>query len=160
MFYQRLFSALNEAGIQYLVAGGVAVVLHGAVRMTADLDLAIALDEKNVRGFLQLLKKEGYRPKIPVALEDFSDPQKRQTWKREKGMRVFSLYHPQRPEELIDVFIEDPLPFYKAYDRKKTVRAGDVAVSLFSIEDLIQMKKMSNRPQDKADIQALRQLLP
>jgi hypothetical protein len=44
-----LFAALGQAQARYLVVGGVAVVLHGHPRFTADLDLVVALDPDNVR---------------------------------------------------------------------------------------------------------------
>ena len=34
----RVFSALEAAHVRYLVVGGAAVVLHGHLRVTADLD--------------------------------------------------------------------------------------------------------------------------
>lgn len=39
MFYGEVFKALNKAKVQYVVAGGTAVVLHGYRRFTDDLDL-------------------------------------------------------------------------------------------------------------------------
>ncbi|MDN3515601.1 MAG: hypothetical protein NG747_14545 [Candidatus Brocadia sp.] len=39
MFYESIFDKLNKSHIDYIVVGGVALVLHGAVRLTADLDL-------------------------------------------------------------------------------------------------------------------------
>ena len=44
MFYLDLFRALQEQKVRYLVVGGVAVNLHGAERMTMDVDLMIAQD--------------------------------------------------------------------------------------------------------------------
>jgi uncharacterized protein (DUF1330 family) len=38
---ESVLSALNAAGVRYLVVGGVAVVLHGHLRTTAALDLVI-----------------------------------------------------------------------------------------------------------------------
>ncbi|MCG3206027.1 MAG: hypothetical protein KCHDKBKB_02753 [Elusimicrobia bacterium] len=55
-FYEDLFKDFAKAGIQYLIVGGVAVVLHGFVRATADLDLMVALDD------LITLKKKSGRP--------------------------------------------------------------------------------------------------
>lgn len=37
--YAPIFEALHDAGCRYLVAGGVAVLLHGYLRVTFDLDL-------------------------------------------------------------------------------------------------------------------------
>ncbi|HLA51623.1 MAG TPA: hypothetical protein VJZ92_05185 [Thermodesulfobacteriota bacterium] len=35
MFYEEIFEKLNDSGIDYIVVGGVALVLHGVVRLTA-----------------------------------------------------------------------------------------------------------------------------
>jgi hypothetical protein len=40
--------ALNDAGVRYLVVGGVAVVLHGRLRTTTDLDLWLDPDPGNL----------------------------------------------------------------------------------------------------------------
>lgn len=85
MYYEEVFKALNEKGVKYVVVGGVALVLHGVVRMTADLDLFIKMDEENITSFLTAMRELDYKPKIPVQAGDFSDPQKRLQWKKEKG---------------------------------------------------------------------------
>ena len=41
---EALFKALNEGNIRYLVAGGLAVVAHGCLRLTADIDLILDMD--------------------------------------------------------------------------------------------------------------------
>jgi hypothetical protein len=48
MFYLDLFRALNEAGVRYVLVGGVALNLHGVERATMDVDVAIALDGDNL----------------------------------------------------------------------------------------------------------------
>jgi len=39
MLYTDIFIKLAEERINYAVTGGIALVLHGVVRFTADLDL-------------------------------------------------------------------------------------------------------------------------
>ncbi len=39
--FEPIFEALDESGAQYVVVGGLAVVLHGYARLTAD----VAIDE-------------------------------------------------------------------------------------------------------------------
>ncbi len=73
-FYEDLFKDLERLKIRYLIVGGVAVVLHGFLRATADLDLVVALNEENLKPFLALMKAKGYRPKVPVPIESLSDP--------------------------------------------------------------------------------------
>ena len=157
-FYEDLLKALEEEHIRYLVVGGVAVVLHGFVRATVDLDLLVGLEPKNVDSFLALMKKRGYQPKAPVSLDDFKKPENRQKWKTEKGMIVFSLFHPQRAQELIDIFIEESIPFEEAYKRRVMVPLGTTQVSIANSEDLITLKQKAGRPQDLQDIQALKDL--
>ena len=48
MFYLDLFRTLQEAGVRYVVVGGLALNLHGIERSTMDIDLAIALDDDNL----------------------------------------------------------------------------------------------------------------
>ena len=44
----QVLATLHESGARYLVVGGVAVVLQGHPRFTADLALVLALDISNV----------------------------------------------------------------------------------------------------------------
>ena len=155
MFYRDTFSALGQAGIRYLVVGGVAVVLHGFVRATADLDLIVDLERENLLRFLELLDGRGYRPRVPVAMRDFADQSKRESWVRDKGMKVFSVFHPTRAGELIDIFVAEPFPFLEAYARRRSVDAGGVTVSVASLADLIALKRAAGRPQDLEDLRAL-----
>lgn len=41
--FEPVLAALDAAEVRYVVVGGVAVVLHGHPRLTADLDLVIDL---------------------------------------------------------------------------------------------------------------------
>jgi hypothetical protein len=75
-----IVQALNGASVRYLVAGGLAVVAHGYVRFTADLDLIVDLEPANVARAVAALETLGYRPRAPVAFAEFADPQKRTQW--------------------------------------------------------------------------------
>ncbi len=43
--FGRLLDDLNRAGIRYVVVGGIAVIRHGVLRATNDLDVVIACDD-------------------------------------------------------------------------------------------------------------------
>ncbi len=158
LFYQDVFRTLNEGAVKYLVVGGVALVLHGAVRLTVDLDLMVALDGKNLGKFIGSMTAGGYRPKLPVPAADFAKKEKRELWISEKNMKVFSFFHPDRPFEIVDVFVDEPLPFREAYSRREVVRAGALNIPVVSRKDLIALKKISGRPQDLEDIKMLEAL--
>jgi predicted nucleotidyltransferase len=143
VFYEDVFRALNRYRVRYLIVGGVAVNLSGVPRMTKDLDLMLDLSADNLKSFLAAVKELGYRPRAPVALEDFADADKRTAWRREKGAVVF---------------LENPIDFESAYKAKQPLEAGDMTLSVISIEDLIRLKALANRLQDKSDIAMLRKV--
>ena len=64
MFYLDLFHALQEQKVRYLVVGGVAVNLHGAERLTMDVDLMIAQDAENLPRFLAVARKLRLEPNL------------------------------------------------------------------------------------------------
>jgi hypothetical protein len=150
--FKSVFHALNAKRVKYMVAGGIAVNLYGIDRATADLDIAILLDAGNVERFIHAANELGLRPRIPAKLEDFADPEKRRAWIAEKGMKVFSLLDPKNPFFLIDVFTEVTFDFTEAYRRRNTVRFENTAIPLVPLDILIEMKRDTGRPQDRADV--------
>lgn len=158
MVYEEIFRELNRRRIDYVVVGGVAVVMHGVVRLTADLDLMVHLDEKNLTKFVEVMNELGYKPKVPVKAESFIDPENRKSWIEEKNMRVFSFYHPKKGIMLIDIFVNEPVPYDKIRQDAVKMKMGNLLIPTISVEDLIKLKEISGRPQDKADIEALKRL--
>jgi hypothetical protein len=156
--FEDFFRALNQDGVRYVVVGGLAVVLHGHPRMTADIDLVVDLEPSAARLAIQTLTRMGLRPRIPVEAEAFADPSQRRSWIEERGMTVFNLYDPNDPLRSVDLFVESPIPFDQLWSRSERIGlpGGDVRVA--SIEDLIDMKKLAGRPLDIADIEALETL--
>ena len=158
MYYEEVFKSLGENNVRYLVVGGVALVLHGVVRLTGDLDLMIDLDAANTEHFLKAMTNLGYKPKLPVKAADFADPQKRAQWIKEKGMKVFPFIHKKDDYKIIDVFPENPLPFSDVYKRRQLITTNKINISAVSIDDLISLKSIAGREQDKKDIEMLRDL--
>lgn len=158
MYYERVFRSLEARGVRYAVAGGVALVLHGVVRFTADLDLLVDLDRKNLESFLRVMQELGYRPRNPVDAAELLDPSKRQEWKREKSMQVFSFVDPAQPMSLIDVFLEEPIPFAEINAGIVRMSAKGTTIPVVSVEHLKRLKRLAGRPQDLADIEAIESL--
>ncbi|MGH2575320.1 MAG: hypothetical protein ACRDFC_06440, partial [Ignavibacteria bacterium] len=73
MEYLKLFKSLSDAGVKYLLCGGVAVNIYGIPRMTADIDIIVELTEDNVNKFEASMTQLGYRTSIPVKLRDLCD---------------------------------------------------------------------------------------
>jgi hypothetical protein len=155
MYYENVFSSLQKNEVRYAVAGGVALVLHGVVRFTADLDVIVDLEPDNLRRFVQTITELGYRPRNPVKAADFLDPALRAGWKREKEMEVFSFVDPAQPMTLIDVFIEEKIPFREILNELALVTAKGITIPVVSLAHLKRLKKAAGRPQDLADIEAI-----
>jgi hypothetical protein len=153
--FDLVFAALARRKVRYVVVGGVAVVLHGVPRFTADIDLVLALDTANVHAALDALAGLAYRPRAPVPLLDFADPSVRRAWIEDKGLTVFSLWSPDHPATEIDLFIEEPFPFDEVFARATRVDLGANQVIVASIADLVELKRRADRPRDREDIERL-----
>src|SRR5688572_13729962 len=117
---EAIIRGLNEAGVRYLVAGGLAVIAHGYTRLTRDVDLILDLDAENILHAMRVLKAEGYSPKVPVPIEQFSDENLRESWAEEKGMVAFPLWSDHYRGVFVDVFIRAPFDFEQAYTKRLT----------------------------------------
>lgn len=156
--YDDVFAALNAANVRYVVVGGVAVVLHGHLRMTIDLDLVVDLAADQASAAVAALTALGLQPRLPVAAIDFADASKRQTWVDERNLQVFSFYDADDPMREVDVFATEPLPIDELLAEATVLTIGGVAVPVASRRHLVAMKRSAGRPQDLADIDALEQL--
>ncbi|HEV7785431.1 MAG TPA: DUF6036 family nucleotidyltransferase [Thermoanaerobaculia bacterium] len=155
---ETTLGALTKAKVRYLVVGGVAVVLHGYLRTTLDLDLVLHLDQGNLEKALKVFSDLGFQPQVPVPLRSFADPKTREAWTRQKNMTVFSLWHPDFQGFAVDLFIQEPFDFDLAYNRALAVNLHGVEATVISLPDLIEMKRIAGRPQDQIDVEALLQL--
>ncbi len=155
----EIFSALNRTEVRYLVAGGLAVVAHGHVRLTEDIDLILDLQSPQLEEALKALAVLGYRPRPPVDLLDFADPPTRESWIEGKGMVVFQLDSIQYPESGIDVFARVPFDFDQEYEGALVQELSpEVSVSFVALETLLDMKRRAGRPKDLLDVDILTQV--
>ncbi len=155
LLLESLFEALNRADVRYVVVGGVATVLHGFARLTADVDLVVDLAPHEALKAIETLVGLGLRPRPPVDPVAFADAVVRESWIRDKGMRVFSLWDPTQPMREVDLFVEHPVEFEGLFIRAEIVPLDTTTVRVASIPDLIALKRLASRPQDLADIEAL-----
>jgi|SRR5947207_12127745 len=158
---EAIVEALETAGVRYLIVGGLAVVAHGHVRFTADVDLVLAPDGENLRRAVDALEGQGYGPRAPVPFADFLDPGARARWQRDKGMVVFSASSPRHPVTEVDLFLEPPFEFESAWQRSVQMELSPQLHARFiSLSDLRAMKRAAARPQDLLDLAALARVHP
>jgi len=158
--FHGLFAALEARKLRYVVVGGLALVLHGVDRLTADIDLAVDLAPEAAGNLIATLLSAGYRPAAPVDATLFADATTLAVWRRERGMQVFSLWDTTGTRPTIDLFTESVIPFEDLWKDAITIEiAQGLALRVASIPHLIQLKEIAGRPQDLTDIERLRAIV-
>lgn len=151
--FEAIVCALNDAQVQYLVVGGLAVVAHGYQRFTNDVDLVLRLEPANVVRAFEALRQIDYHFSIPIDPADFADADQRERWRAEKGMIVLKLWSDLHRRTPIDIFIHEPFDFATEYAAAKwEVVAGEMQAPVIQLQTLLKMKREAGRPQDLADI--------
>ncbi len=149
---ERICAALGRAGVRYAIVGGYAVALHGAVRGTVDIDVAITWNRKALLATEAALQGAGLVSRLPVTAAEVFDY--RDEYVANRNLIAWNFYNPDNLAEQVDVII--------TYDlrgkRTRRLRVGTTDVRILSREDLIEMKRQSARPQDLEDIAALEKL--
>jgi hypothetical protein len=137
--------------------GGVAVNLHGYQRFTKDVDLVIDLVPERALKLLEALKAIGYKPNVPVTLNDFADPNIREGWIRDKGTMVFQMYN-DHARLSVDIFVRHPIDFDELWTQGTEVELASASLRIASIDHLILMKRKAGRAQDLIDIEKLEKI--
>lgn len=141
---------LDDEGVRYVVVGGVAVGVHGYVRMTLDLDLVPDPERSNLERLVVALSRLGGT--LPAAAGRRFDPAADAQPLR-RGANV-SLDTP-----LGGVDVVQRMPGIPSYDELSaaadTVQLGGVSLLVCSLQHLRAMKRAAGRPQDQADLAAL-----
>ena len=152
-----IISALERAGVRYIVAGGLAVNAHGYLRFTKDVDIVVQLVPENIERAFAALTAVGYRPSVPIIATQFSDEKTRAGWIRDKNMQVLQFWSDKHPETPIDMFVTEPFPFDEEYIRALVKPLhGSIDVRFVSLPTLMRMKETAGRSQDLVDIENLK----
>ena len=128
--------------VKGMLIGGLAVAFLGKPRTTNDVDAIIALQRDAWEDFLHSGGPLGFATRIPDALA-FAETN-----------RVMLLHHAKSGVD-VDISLAG-LPFeMDAIQRAQKVRHGRLILPIPTIEDLIVLKAVANRPKDKVDIEGI-----
>ena len=153
---EAIVRALNEARVEYLIVGGLAVNAHGFARMTRDVDIVVGLDPDNARRSIEALIRIGYALAVPVSAADFADPDQREKWRAEKGMIVLKLWSDKHRQTPVDIFIYEPFDFRAEFARASRVDvAPGLTTRIVALDTLLKMKRAAGRPHDLIDVEEL-----
>lgn len=158
-----LFDILLKLGgkdIDFVVCGGLALVLQGGERSTFDLDLYLALTEENLSRSIEIFKNNDYIPRIPEPIEYLLDEKKRTQWINEKQALVYTLVSANGQVQ-VDVFLAYPIEYGELKDNADIIQIDGVEIRISSKRDLIRAKQAVRpaREKDLFDIKVLEQLI-
>ncbi|MFN0125149.1 MAG: nucleotidyltransferase [Verrucomicrobiales bacterium] len=146
--FEKLLVRLAEAGIQFIVVGGVAVTLQGYVRLTDDVDLLLENSPDNIRLFIHSLTDYGEGFARDLTVDDFTD--------EEGAIRIVEEVESCQ----IDAFtVMAGLHYGDIIADADFFIIGDQRIAVASKAALIRWKAPSLRDKDRLDAMALRELL-
>ncbi len=139
---RALARRLSQEGIDYAVAGGMALVLHGYRRETVDVDVLLSKEGREL--FSQNLVGRGYTPSFPGARKGFRDT--------ETGVGIDILTQGEFPGDGKPKPISFPNPASASIEID--------GIRIVTLEKLIELKLASgmtapHRLRDLADVQEL-----
>lgn len=136
---------LNEAGIRYVIVGGLAVVRHGAVRATKDVDAAVAMDAENLA-------------RLEALVERWEATNPDGTPLRTARLAAGGALALRTRHCLVDILSEQllPAPFDDVLARADVKRIDGVEAAICSLADLVAMKRATGRSSDQLDLERLR----
>ena len=139
--YRDVFASFQEHGVEYLVIGGVAAILHGVPRATLDLDIIISATPDNARRLLAALLEADLATAALTSAEDLLAHE----------ITVF--------EDRVRIDVQTMTPgidFAAAWSRRVIMTYAGQAFCVARREDLIASKEAAGRPHDLEDVRLLR----
>ena len=109
--HETILNALSDAGVEFIVGGGMACILQGVERLTMDVDVAVMMQEKNWERLVKVTENLGLIPRVPLNPRSLIDPAVRRVVLDEKKAIVFTFLHPDRPSLQLDVFLRPDLAY-------------------------------------------------
>jgi len=135
---------LNEAGIRYVIVGGLAVIRHGVVRATKDVDAAVAMDDENLS-------------RLDALVERWAATNPDGTPLRTRELPAGGALALRTRHCLVDILSEQllPAPFEAVLGRSDVKRIDGVEAPICSFADLVAMKRATGRGSDRLDLERL-----
>ena len=143
--FEQLLTILNAENAEYLVIGAYAVMIHAQPRATKDLDILIGSDLNNAEAVWRALAKFGapLHDVTPAAL-----------------IEPGTFFRMGTPPIMIDILPEiSGVQFSQARPRATVAIINNetgLQAPFISADDLIAAKLAAGRPQDIADVDAMR----
>jgi hypothetical protein len=154
-----LLRQLHEAGIGYILIGGLAVNAWGVIRSTKDVDICPAPDAQNLERLAALLRHLGVK-QLGVGLEGFNEPEMPFDPTRAEDLAQGGNFRLATPLGVLDIMQWVPgIDAAHAYETlsadAESAHAFGITIEVCSLAALRLMKRAAGRPQDLQDLAEL-----
>jgi hypothetical protein len=145
----ELLQRLTKREVDFVVVGGVAVILQASPRFTKDLDICYGPEQVNLDRLGAVLIELGAR--LRGVEEDLPFVPDRRLLRQTQILTLTTV------DGGLDLLVEpDGSPRYPALRRRADqIDVDGIVVRVASVEDLIAMKRAAGRPQDLVDLESL-----
>ncbi|RYU92213.1 hypothetical protein EWM62_01910 [Mucilaginibacter terrigena] len=141
------WKALRENNVQYIVVGGFAVNLHGFQHFSDDLDIWLNDTVENRKAFRNAL--------VDCAMGDYPMIEQMQF---SPNCTEFILHNGLRLDALTNLTCLENYTFDECLSMASFADIEGISVPFLHIDQLIQNKKVINRPKDQIDVDALEKI--
>ncbi len=156
-----LLERLQQSGLEFIVCGGMAAVIHGVERTTLDLDISVSLRPSNIPNLVRAAEASGLVPRVPVDPFMLGDADTLHMMIHEKQAIVFTFIHPKDPFIHLDVFLVPELRYENLVDYSEIHSFRNNPLRVLSAQKLLELKESIDppRPKDLMDILVLREIV-
>jgi hypothetical protein len=147
-----LLAAFAESGVEHVVVGGIALVLHGGIRTTEDLDIVPDPDPANLDRLCKMLEAI----EAALLLSPTRRFDSREAWMLQRGRNV-SLTTPYGDLDVVRTLAGVP-DYATLAANAERYEVDGITLLAASPPQLIAMKQARGSAQDQADIETLRSI--
>ena len=141
--HQTFLNDLVNGGVRFIIIGGYAVIYHGYVRTTGDLDIWLEPDNRSKEKLLAVLLCHGISKKSVQKLAGLN-------------FEEVVAFHFGDPPERVDFLTQlSGLSFDPSYAKSVILDLPSCKLHILHLSDLIINKMMTTRLRDKADVEEL-----
>lgn len=148
--WNKIIRRLNSSGIEYVLVGGAALVIHGLPRSTLDINIYVPADKDTLIKLFRFADSLGLKSQERAILKLKGTP---------------SLFANQwicfsyLKEDILDVFFADRKEFNTLYKNSLIKKDKNLFVKVASLKDIASMKRSAGRNIDLSDLKFIKEAI-
>jgi hypothetical protein len=143
----KLLGLLLKNKVEFIIIGGYAVIIHGYVRTTGDLDIWLKPDNDNKRRLVEALREFRINKESLNAVTDRDFTQ------------AIAFHYGFVPDKVDFITRTTGITFDAAIKKVDIFQVDEIMIPVLNLHDLIINKTTTNRTKDKLDVEELQKIM-